>query len=235
MNVLIVVHVSCEGPGVFDPMLRDCGAAVRVVDVERGEPLPPDLHGVDALVIMGGPMNAYEEAAYPFLRQEDFLLRQAIVRDVPVMGICLGAQLLAKAADAPVRHSPVAEFGWSRVRLTPSGRRDPLFSELGPDLLVFQWHQDTFDVPANGELLATSPAVPSQAIRVGRRAYGLQFHIELDRRLLDLWMHVAPQERDDLDEQTIRHITTTFEEHEQRLAEQAATVVRNFHRIAVGT
>jgi GMP synthase (glutamine-hydrolysing) len=232
MNVLIIVHVSCEGPGLLAPMLQSCGAHVQVIDVEQGQALPDRLDEADALVVMGGPMNAYEEDRYPFLRQEDGLLRQAISEDIAVLGVCLGAQLLAKAGDARVYRSPVGEFAWSQIQLTRAGRCDPLFAGLDSEQLVFQWHRDTFDVPVGGELIATSATVPNQAIRVGRRAYGLQYHLELDRRLLDLWMDVAPKERDDLDENAVRRITDTFNEHEDSLAGQAAILVSNFYRIA---
>jgi len=232
MNAVIIVHVTCEGPGLFAPVLEACGANVRVIDVEQGQALPDRLDGVDLLVVMGGPMNAYQEREHPYLATEDALLRQALADDVPVMGVCLGAQLLAKAADASVYRAPVEEFAWGRVQLTPAGRNDPLFDGTDSPMLVFQWHQDTFDVPAHGEWLASSDAVPNQAIRVGRRAYGLQFHIELDRRLLDLWMTVAPEERDDLDEQTIQRITATFNRHQDDLNRQADTIVRNLYRIA---
>jgi GMP synthase-like glutamine amidotransferase len=232
MNSLIIVHVSCEGPGLFAPMLRECGASIDVIDVEQGHALPERLDGVDMLVVMGGPRNVYQEEEHPYLRQEDALLREALACDLPVMGVCLGAQLLAKAADAKIYRSPSEEFAWGRVTLTSVGRRDPLFAGVNPGLLVFQWHGDTFDVPQGGELLATSPDVPNQAIRVGRRAYGLQFHIELDRRLLDLWMEVAPEERSDLDANATRAIVEAYNRQEDLLAKQARTIIRNFCRIA---
>lgn len=232
MNALIIVHVSSEGPGLFKPVLEDRGVGVDVVDVEQGQALPETLDGVDMLVVMGGPMNVYQEREYPYLRQVDTLIRQALADDVPTLGVCLGVQLLAKAADARIYRSPVAEFAWDRVELTPTGLADPLFEGVDSSMLVFQWHGDTFDVPAGGELLASSSAVPNQAIRVGRRAYGLQFHVELDRRLLDLWMEVAPKERDDLDEDRIRRIVATFNEYEDNLDGQATTITENFHRIA---
>ncbi|MBN1344213.1 MAG: type 1 glutamine amidotransferase [Phycisphaerae bacterium] len=232
MKALIIVHVSCEGPGLFKPVLEQRGVDVDIIDVEQGHALPDSLDGTDMLVVMGGPMNAYQEDKYPYLRQEDVLLREAISRDVPVMGVCLGSQLLAKAAGAKVYRGPVREFAWSDVTLTPAGRRDPLFDGIDSTMFVFQWHGDTFDVPSEAELIATSPVVPNQAIRVGRRAYGLQFHIELDRRLLDLWMDVAPGEGIDLDDDAVRRITGTFNDRETALARQARAVAENFHRIA---
>jgi GMP synthase (glutamine-hydrolysing) len=232
MNALIIVHVSCEGPGLFQPVLEDRGVRVDVVDVEQGQALPASLDGVDMLVVMGGPMCVGQEQEHPYLQHEYGLLREALRQDVPVMGVCLGSQMLAHAAGAKVYRSPVNEFGWSRVELTSGGRNDPLFAGVDSSMLVFQWHGDTFDVPSDGELIATSSVVPSQAIRVGRRAYGLQFHVELDRRLLDLWMEVAPEERDDVDEAVIERLTRTFDQHEAALNQQARTIAENFYRIA---
>jgi len=233
MKTLIIVHVSSEGPGLFEPMLQQAGMATEIIDVERGDALPSTLDGVGALIVMGGPMNAYQEKEHPFLAREDVLLRQALTAEVPVLGVCLGAQLLAKAAGARVYRSPVAEFAWGYVEITPEGRHDPLLEGVVSPMFVFQWHGDTFDVPANGTLIARGVDVPNQAIRVGRRAYGLQFHVELDRRLLDLWMEVAPQERGDLDEEAIRRIRTVFENRERDLAHQVSAIVRNFHRIVL--
>lgn len=235
MNALIIVHVSCEGPGLFKPVLEQRGVRVDVVDVEQGQALPASLDGVDMLVVMGGPMNVGQEDRYPYLRHEYDLLRQALAEDTPVMGVCLGAQMLAHAAGAKVYRGPVDEFGWSQVQLTPEGMNDPLFAGVGPSMRVFQWHADTFDVPSNGQLIATSSVVANQAIRIGRCAYGLQFHVELDRRLLDLWMEVAPEERNDCDAATVEQLTATFNKHEAALNRQARTITENFYRIARNT
>ncbi len=232
MNALIIVHVSCEGPGLFAPLLEHHDVRLKVVDIEQGHALPDRLDDTQIVIVMGGPMNVGEEAEHPYLEKEYDLLRQALEDDVPVLGVCLGSQILAHAAGARVYRGPVEEFGWSRVDLTRAGRRDPLFEGVDRSMLVFQWHAFTFDIPTAGELLATGSEVPSQAFRVGRRAYGLQFHIELDRRLLELWMALAPEERRDLTPPRVAAIRQCFEAHERWINRQAAAIADNFYRLA---
>lgn len=232
MNALIIVHVSNEGPGLFAPLLAHRGVRLTTIDIEQGQPLPDRLGETQLVIVMGGPMNVGEEAEHPYLEHEYDLLREALDKDIAVMGVCLGSQVLARAAGAKVYRGPIEEFGWSRVELTRAGRRDPLFEGVDRSMLVFQWHAYTFDVPSGGELLATAPEVPSQAFRVGKRAYGLQFHIELDRRLLDLWMELGPEERDDLTPSRVAAIQREFEENERLVSRQAATIADNFFRLA---
>lgn len=118
-------------------------------------------------------MNVYEEDKYPFLKEETLFLRQAIDSGVPVLGICLGAQMISKACGAAVKKAPVSELGWARVRLTSTARTDPLFHGISETLQVFQWHDDTFDIPAGGLWLATSQECHNQAFSY-RNAYGLR-------------------------------------------------------------
>jgi GMP synthase-like glutamine amidotransferase len=184
------MHVDSEGPGVLAEVLEAAGAAVETVHLHRGERLPaPD--ALEAAVVLGGPMNVYEEPIHPFLRDEDRFLREAAEHGLPVLGICLGAQLIAKAAGAAVRKNRVKEVGWYTVSLTEDGVRDPLFRELPPSLTVLQWHEDTFDVPAAGTLLATGKECLNQAFRVGN-SWGLQFHLEADRPMLREWFGGQP-------------------------------------------
>ena len=146
----------------------------------------PSPRELDAVLSMGGPMNVYEEQQYPFLRDETRFLQEAAARDLPVLGICLGAQMIAKAAGAAVTKNRVEEVGWGTVSLTGEGLADPLFRGLPATLPVFQWHGDTFGIPAGGTLLATGEDCHHQALRF-RRSYGLQFHLEADRALLGDW------------------------------------------------
>jgi GMP synthase-like glutamine amidotransferase len=162
-------------------------------------------------------MNVYEEAEHPFLAAETVFLREAAARDLPVLGICLGAQMIAKAAGAAVTSNPVPELGWGIVSLTGEGRADPLFAGLPDALPVFQWHGDTFAIPAGGTLLATGGDCRNQALR-HRNSWGLQFHLEADRTLLASWFAGTLHEReilrrhdDGLGPEVARHARTLFE------------------------
>jgi GMP synthase-like glutamine amidotransferase len=190
MRVAVVMHVESEGPGVLGEVLEAAGAAVDVVHLDRGESLP-EPGALEAAIVLGGPMNVYEDSIHPFLREEDRFLRAAAERGLPVLGICLGAQLIAKAAGAAVTKNRVKEVGWYTVTLTEDGVRDPLFRELPPALTVLQWHEDTFDIPAAGTLLATGRDCVNQAFRVGN-SWGLQFHLEANRSMLRDWFGGQP-------------------------------------------
>jgi len=185
VRVLVIMHVESEGPGVFGELLQAAGAEVRIARLHLGDALP-DPRDLDAVLSMGGPMNVYEEQRYPFLRGETRFLKEAAARDLPVLGICLGAQMIAKAAGAAVTKNRVEEVGWGTVSLTGEGLADPLFRGLPATIPVFQWHGDTFGIPAGGTLLATGEDCHHQALRF-RRSYGLQFHLEADRALLGDW------------------------------------------------
>jgi GMP synthase-like glutamine amidotransferase len=132
-------------------------------------------------------MNVYEEDRYPFLKCEDLFIKETIQRGKRILGICLGAQLIAKALGSTVTKSPVKEIGWCEVSLTEEGLKDPLFTALPKAFPVFQWHEDTFETPKLGTRLATSTAVPNQAFRYGDNAYGLQFHLEVTMEMIREW------------------------------------------------
>ena len=191
MRVAVIMHVEAEGPGVFGELLAQAGAEVRKVRLHAGDTLPA-AGEIDAALTMGGPMNVYEEAQHPFLRDETLFLQEAAARGLPVLGVCLGAQMIAKAAGAPVTKNPVQELGWGTVALTQAGTADPLFRGLPPVLPVFQWHGDTFAIPPDGALLATGIDCRHQALR-HRNSWGLQFHVEADRPLLASWFAGAPE------------------------------------------
>jgi GMP synthase-like glutamine amidotransferase len=208
------MHVENEGPGVFGELLQAAGADVRVARLHLGDALPAPMD-VDAVLSMGGPMNVYEEERPPFLRDETRFLQEAAGRNRPVLGICLGAQMIAKAAGAAVTKNLVPELGWGTVALTEEGLADPLFRGLPPTLPVFQWHGDTFAVPAGGALLATGSDCRNQAFR-HRRSYGLQFHLEADRALLGDWFAGSADEGeilrrcDELAPEMGRHVRLLF-------------------------
>ena len=185
--ILFIKHVDIEGPETLGAFFLKHGFTLSVADLHQGAPLPADLEGVDAVVSLGGPMNVYEEDKYPFLKDEDIFLKKVLKEKVPFLGICLGAQLLAKAAGGSVVRSPQREIGWFDITLRMQGVKDPLFAGLSPVMEVYQWHGDMCVVPPGGVHLAFSDHCPVQAFRVGTNAYGLQFHAEITDKSIDEW------------------------------------------------
>lgn len=193
MNVLIIVHVGLEGPGLVEDCLRERSIPYEIRNLEAGEGLPR-IDDFTHVVILGGPMNVYEEDRYPFLREEDLFIKEALQRGRRMMGICLGSQLMAKALGAKVFRAPVKEIGWFGVSLTSDGLSDPLFSDFPKTFSVFQWHGDTFELPRGSRLLATSGTVPNQAFRYGEKAYALQFHPEVTEGIIRQWIEGYEEE-----------------------------------------
>lgn len=185
-KVLVIQNVGCEPLGRF----AEADADFAYIKPYTGEPVPHTLDGWDALIVLGGPMAVYEMEEKPFLRDELELLRVAIELDFPVLGICLGSQLIAAAAGVPVYAGPMKEIGWGKVQLTATASEDVLFSGLPTEVPVFQLHGDTFDLPEGAVLLATNAAYPNQAFRLGSRVYGVQFHIEVTDKLVEDWVSV---------------------------------------------
>ncbi len=191
-KVLIFTHVESEGPGTLKSFIDALGIRTRMMQLYAGENPPGDASKFDAIISMGGPMNVDEEDCYPFLKKEVEFLKRAINANVPVLGICLGAQLIAKACCAPVTKMNKEEQGWKKVFLTDAGKKDSLLQRLPEYLNVFQWHGDTFETPYGGELLATAGECPHQAFRY-RNAYGLQFHIEVTGAMIEEWFDDRPE------------------------------------------
>ena len=185
--ILFIKHIDIEGPETLGAFFLKQGFTLSVADLHRGAQLPADLKGIDAVVSLGGPMNVYEEDKYPFLKDEDVFLKKVLKEKVPFLGICLGSQLLAKAAGGSVVRSPQREIGWFDITLRSHGVRDPLFAGLSPVMEVYQWHGDMCVVPPGAVHLAFSDRCPVQAFCVGTNAYGLQFHAEITDKSIDEW------------------------------------------------
>ncbi len=193
MNALIIKHIEIEGPGLIEYCLKHEKIPYQILILKSSVCLPkPD--DFTHIVFLGGPMSVYEENRYPFLRDEDLFIKEAIQRGKSILGICLGAQLIAKALGAKVLKAPVKEIGWYDVSLTRIGSIDPLFSHLPKTFSVFQWHEDTFEIPHSATLIATSSLVPDQAFRYGENAYGLQFHLEVTREMITEWIKTYEEE-----------------------------------------
>ncbi len=186
--IFVCQHSPGEPPGGLAEALDAAGVPwVACHGYQPGAPSFDPAHH-DGLVVLGGHMNADEMDRYPFLARERTWLRDAVERRVPVLGICLGAQLLARALDARVYRNPVPEIGWVPVSVTAEGQSDPVFSHLGPRTTVFHWHNDTFDLPAGAVHLAYSRDCPHQAFRIGPLTYGVQFHPEVNETVLADWV-----------------------------------------------
>jgi len=189
VNVLVLQHIACEPPGVYEDVLRERGAAIERVQLDEGDSLPR-WQGFDAVIAMGGPMGATDDNELSWLTEEKRYVGEAVRAGVPFWGICLGAQLLAASLGAKVYLGPAPEVGVLPVTLTPAAQEDPVFAEAPSTLPTLQWHGDTFDLPDGAELLATSPAYAHQAFRWGDAAYGLQFHLEVSTEMAAEWADV---------------------------------------------
>jgi len=188
VRVLVLQHIACEPPGVYEDVLHERGASIRRVELDEGEPLP-DWRGFDAIVAMGGPMSTNDEAELPWLAHEKHLIARAVRAGTPYWGACLGVQLLAASLGARVYAGLEPEVGLLPVRLTEEALADPVFAGLPRELMTLQWHGDTFDLPDGAVRLAGSPAYPNQAFRWGK-AYGVQFHLEVSVEMARDWAEV---------------------------------------------
>jgi GMP synthase-like glutamine amidotransferase len=195
-SALVVQHIEPEGPWLIAEALAREGVAIDLVRPYRGDAVPADLGAHRGLVVMGGPMSAASDDGFPSRGAELALMRDAVARRVPTLGVCLGAQLLAVAAGGAIHRGPVPEIGWGPVRLEAGAEGDPLLAGLGGPLSVLHWHGETFDLPAGAIHLARSDVYANQAFRVGPAAWGLQFHIEVDLAAVEGFMaafgHEAP-------------------------------------------
>lgn len=187
-EVLVFQHDPFEDLGFFAEVLERHRTDFRTIRLFHGETPYEDWGRVRALLILGGPMNVSDEDRYPFLRWEKTIIRAAIQDEVPVLGICLGAQLIAAALGTNVYPGPVKEFGWYPVSITPHGQVDSLLGYLPEKPIVFQWHGDGFDLPPGALRLASSVDYENQAFRVGKKIYGLQFHLEVTPPMIERWI-----------------------------------------------
>lgn len=224
-TLLVLIHVPWEAP---HRILDACGAlAVRTVRVLEGEAIP-DHAGVSGVLAMGGPMNVDEVERHPGLAAEREWLAEAAQRGMPVLGVCLGAQLLARALEADVRPGKRAEIGFARVDIhDPS---DPIVGALAPSTTVLHWHRDVFDLPDGARSLASSAQTPHQAFRAGN-SWGVLFHPEADAGLVDAWLTVpemAKQARQTLGEDGVAALPRKAQETEPGLIDRSTVGFRAF-------
>jgi GMP synthase (glutamine-hydrolysing) len=193
-TVLVVQHVASETLGTIEHALRAQRLTPRYVRVHEGDAIPS--HGNDScgLIVMGGPMSVYDSERLPHLVQEMRLIESALAALRPVLGVCLGSQLLAHVLGSEVSAGPRKEIGWHRVCLNASGQRDPLWAGAPAEFQGFHWHGDVFDVPPGCESLASSDQTACQVFRSGASAYGVLFHMEVTESLIDAMAASFPDE-----------------------------------------
>jgi GMP synthase-like glutamine amidotransferase len=187
MQVLVVQNFEGTGLGQVGAALREAGARIDIRNAHLGDALPSDASGHDAIIVLGGGQNALADDEYPYIPPLLELMRDFEARDRAVLGICLGSQLLARAYGAENLIGTSPEFGWHKIELRDEAAEDPVFSSLPRQFTSFQWHDDTFTLPEGAVHLATNDATRHQAVRIGRAAYGFQFHFEADQALVRQW------------------------------------------------
>jgi GMP synthase-like glutamine amidotransferase len=193
MKALVLQHIECEPPGVYEDVLAERGIEIERVELDRGD-AQPAWSGFDAVIAMGGPMSVNDDADHPWLTGEKRAIAEAVRAGVPFWGVCLGVQLLAASLGARVYPGPEPEVGLLPVTLSDEALADPVFAGLPRDVLTLQWHGDTFDLPEGAIALAGSPVCPNQAFRWGDRAYGIQFHLEVSTEMAKEWATVPAYE-----------------------------------------
>jgi GMP synthase-like glutamine amidotransferase len=194
--VLLVRNDEYESFGVAPGALAWAGCDIVTIDMTRPGATLPDPEDLAAVITFGGTANVDQTDRYPYLAQVRAFTREAVERHVPYLGICLGSQLLARAMDRPVVRSPVKEVGFEPIHPTEDAADDPLLSLYADGDMVFQWHEDTYELPEGATLLASGDRIPVQAYRVGETAWGIQFHQELDAVELGWWIEIADREVD---------------------------------------
>jgi GMP synthase-like glutamine amidotransferase len=190
VQIIALVHETGPCTGVFAEVASERGDELEEWSVAWGTPPPKPLDEYDAVLAFGGVMQVHEERYHPWLREENMLIQRFLDQGVPFLGICLGGQLLAKAAHAPVTRAPQPEVGWFAVDLLPEAESDEIFGHLPPRLTALQWHYYRFDLPGGAIALAKSPAC-LQAFRLGDSAWGVQFHSEVTAEMLNAWIDAA--------------------------------------------
>jgi GMP synthase (glutamine-hydrolysing) len=189
--VLAIRNDPDDTLGITPAVLAEAAIPLSRLDAFEAEVRWPELEEIGGLIVFGGEMNVDEIDGHPYLLTQRELMGRAVDAGLPVLGICLGAQILARAFDAPVYRASVRELGFKPVRVTDLGQRDVLLSAFQTGDRVFEWHEDTFDLPAGADLLVAGDEVPMQAFRLGSTAWGVQFHFEADADGVEAWLRVA--------------------------------------------
>jgi GMP synthase (glutamine-hydrolysing) len=230
-KLLVLQHVAHELLGTLNPLLKSAGFRLRYVNFARHPEARPNLDGYHGLVVLGGPMSVNDAVRLPHLTTEMKLIEEALRRDLLVLGICLGAQLIAKTLGATVYPNREKEIGWYDVSPTDKAEEDPLLGTFQETEKIFQWHGETFDIPKSTIHLAFSSLCANQAFRYGTNVYGLQFHLEVDEPMIYRWLRVAENKKEigalggTIDPERIHRETP---EHIKRLQQLSDSVFTQF-------
>jgi GMP synthase (glutamine-hydrolysing) len=182
--ITILQHIHCETPGIISQCLQSADVKMRWIRTFEGDPIPSNMEAQAGLLIMGGPMSVYDHAQFPFLIDEQRLIEQALKDDKPVLGVCLGSQLLAATLGAEVKSGDRKEIGWHPITLTEPASTDFLWKGLPQQLKAYHWHGDVFDLPRGAVSLASSELTACQGFRFGENAYGFLFHMEVTEKII---------------------------------------------------
>jgi GMP synthase (glutamine-hydrolysing) len=225
-KLLVLQHVAHELLGTLNPLLKRAGFRIRYVNFARHPDAQPSLDGYDGLVVLGGPMSVNDADRLPHLTIEMKLIEESLRRNLPVLGVCLGAQLIARTLGAGVYPNHEKEIGWYDVTPTDHALGDPLLTAFKQTEKIFQWHGETFDIPKSTLHLASSSLCANQAFRYGSNVYGFQFHLEVDEPMIHRWLRVAENRKEitalggTIDPQRIHLETPTHIERLQQLSDQ---------------
>lgn len=228
---MVFQHVAAEPLGTLDARIRARGHRIRFHNFQRDPQAQPNIDRYRGLIVLGGPMNVEDQHRHPHLKTELRAIEAALRQDMPVLGICLGAQLLAHVLGAAVGRHAQHEIGWYDLETTRAGQEDAVLGVLGERAPVFQWHGCTYGLPQGAVQLARTETCEQQAFRFGRSAYGFQFHLEADSALIERWLTI-PAYRAELEAAGLGHdaqgIRAATRERITRLQPLARTVFDNF-------
>ena len=234
LNILVVRHEECSSLGLLGSALKNNTDTFRYLDTPQGEVLTDSISNYSHIVVLGGPVSAYEDECYPYLKYEFKLLKEAIEQQIPILGICLGSQILATVLGARVYRGEVGrEAGWCEVELTDEALIDPLFQQFPASFKVFQSHQDTFDIPADCAHIAISSKYPNQAFRYQDYVWAIQFHLEIDDKVLEACSEIIRQELQEsqITNTTIEKLLKEARAHASAVAPLAENLMLQFLKI----
>jgi GMP synthase (glutamine-hydrolysing) len=233
MKVLAIIHGSNVPPGLLGDEAERRGHEIDMWSLAWGKPPPAPIDDYGAVMIFGGSMHADQDDRHPWLREENFFLQRLLHLHVPVLGVCLGAQLIAKAAHADITAMSEPEIGWVDVELTDEAGDDPLFAALPASFPTFQWHYYEFAPPAGAQVLAHSECC-TQAFRLGESVWGVQFHPEVTRPTLEAWFREAPEEVPGTPEEFLADYDRNADEWESLGRALGGSFLEVAERVAVG-